>query len=138
MKRSLIFFLAAAASFVVTSLVVWFVLDADLHLKMANAITSTALPSTAVAPEPLRMAHAANQMTTRLLALDRAQHLAFWTTVLKSRKQVCDVVVRTKYQGGTESGIDNWSIGCQDGHKYSISVNSDTPDSVCTRNTFKR
>jgi hypothetical protein len=109
--------LAAAASFVVTSLVVWFVLDADLHLRKANATTSIALPSTAAAPEPFKMAHAANQTTTRLLALDRAEHLAFWTAVLKNRMQVCDIVVRTRYQGGTESGVDNWSIGCQDGHK---------------------
>ena len=40
--------------------------------------------------------------------------------------------------GGTESGVDNWSIGCQDGYKYSISVTSDAQDSICTRNTFAR
>jgi hypothetical protein len=138
LKRSLIFSLAAAASFVVISLVVWFVLDADLHLKKANATTSTALSSRAVAPEPFKMAHAANQTTTRLLAMDRAQHLAFWTVVLKNKKQVCDVVVWTRYQGSTESGVDNWSIGCQDGHKYSINVNPDAQDSVCTGNAFAR
>jgi hypothetical protein len=136
LKRSLIFSLAAAASFVVISLFVWFVLDADLHLKKANATTLTALSSRAVAPEPFKTAHAANPTTTRLLALDRAQHLAFWTVVLKNKKQVCDVVVRTMYQGGTESGVDNWSIGCQDGSKYSISINPDAQESVCTRNAF--
>ncbi|UPK03496.1 hypothetical protein [Bradyrhizobium sp. 170] len=137
LKRSFIFSLAAAASFVVISPVVWFVLDADVQLKKANATTSTtALSSKAVAPEPFKMSYAANQTTARLLALDRRQHLAFWTVVLKNRKQVCDVVVRTRYQGGTESGVDNWSIGCQDGHKYSINVNPDAQDSVCTRNTF--
>ena len=128
LKRSLIFSLAAAASFVVISLVLWFVLDADLHLKKANATTLTALSSRAVAPEPFKMAHAANPTTTRLLALDREQHLAFWTVALKNKKQVCDVVVRTMYQGGTESGVDNWSIGCQDGSKYSISINPDAQE----------
>ena len=138
LKRSPILFLAAAASFVVTSLVVWFVLDADLHLKKANATTSTAVPSKAVAPEPFKMAHAANQTTTRVLALDQAKHLAFWTIVLNNKKQACDVVVRTMYQGGTESGVDNWSIGCQDGHKYSINIDPDALGSVCTRNAFAR
>jgi hypothetical protein len=139
LKRSIIFSLAAAAGFVVISLVGWFVLDADLHLKKANATASnTALSSRAVAPGPFKMSHAANQTTTRLLALDRVQHLAFWTVVLKNNRQVCDVVVRTRYQGGTESGVDNWSIGCQDGHKYSINVNAEAQDLVCTRNTFAR
>jgi hypothetical protein len=139
LKRSLIFSLAASASFVIISLIVWFVLDSDLHLKMANATTSTtALSFRAVAPEPFKVTHAANQTTTRLLALDQVQHLAFWTVVLKNRKQVCDVVIRTRYQGGTEYGVDNWSIGCQDGHKYSINVNPDAQDSVCTRNAFVR
>jgi len=41
MKRSHIFSLVAAASFVVTWPVVWFVLDVDLHLKKASATTST-------------------------------------------------------------------------------------------------
>jgi hypothetical protein len=138
MKRSLIFFLAAAASFVVTWLVVWFVLGADPHLKKADTTTSTAAPSKAIAPEPFKMAHAANQTTTRILALDQAKRLAFWSFVLKSKKQACNVVVRTMYQGGTESGIDSWSIGCQDGNEYSISINPDAQNSVCNRNAFAR
>ena len=139
LKRSLIVFLAAAASFVVTSPVVWFVLDADLHLNKANATTSTAaVPSKAVASEPFKMAHAANQTTTRILALDPAKHLAFWAFVLKNKNQACDVVVRTTYQGGTEPGVDNWSIGCRDGNEYSVSVDPDAQDSVCTRNAFAR
>ena len=104
MKRSHIFSLVAAASLVVTWPVVWFVLDVDLHLKKASATTSTAVPSNAVALEPFKTAHAANPTTTRLLALDRAKHLAFWTSILKNRKQACDAVVRTRYQGSTESG----------------------------------
>ena len=139
LKRSLIVFLAAAASFVVTWPVVWFVLDADLHLNKAYATTSsTAMPSKAVASEPFKMAHAANQTTTRILALDRAKHLAFWAVVLKNKNQACDVVVRTTYQGGTESGVDNWSIRCRDGNEYSVSIDPDAQDSVCTRNTFAR
>ena len=135
MKRSFVFFLAAAASFVVAWLVVGFVLDADPHLKKADATTSTAVPSKAVA---FKTAHAANQTTTRILALDQAKRLAFWTFVLKSKKQACNVVVRTTYQGGTESGIDSWSIGCQDGNEYSISINPDAQGSVCNRNAFAR
>ena len=138
MKRSFIFFLAAAASFVVTWLVVWFVLDADPLFRKADATTSTAVPSKAVAPEPFKTAHAANQTTTRILALDQAKHLAFWTFVLKNKKQACNVVVRTMYQGGTESGIDNGSIRCQDGNEYSISINPDAQGSVCNRNAFAR
>jgi hypothetical protein len=139
LKRSLIVFLAAAASLVVTWPVVWFVLDADLHLNKAYATTSsTAVPSRAVASEPFKIAHAANQTTTRILALDRAKHLAFWAGVLKNKNQACDVVVRTTYQGGTESGVDNWSIGCRDGNEYSVSIDPDAQDSVCTRNAFAR
>ncbi|MEA2795543.1 MAG: hypothetical protein QOI87_2923 [Bradyrhizobium sp.] len=139
LKRPLIVFLAAAASFVVTWPVVWFVLDADLHLNKAYATTSsTAMPSKAVASEPFKTAHAANQTTTRILALDRAKHLAFWAGVLKNKNQACDVVVRTTYQGGTESGVDNWSIGCRDGNEYSVSIDPDAQDSVCTRNAFAR
>ena len=138
MKRSLIFFLAAAATFVVTSPVIWFVLDADLHLKKANAATSAAVPSTAVAPEPFKTAHAANPTTMRILALDRAANLALWTFVLKNKKQACDVVVRTLYQGGTESGVDSWSIGCQDGNEYSVGIDPDAQGSVCNREAFAR
>jgi len=129
MKRSFIFFLATAASFVVTWLVVWFVLYADL--QKADAAISPPMPSKAVATEPFKTAHAANQTTTRILALDQATHLAFWTFVLKNKKQACDVVVRTMYQGGTEAGVDSWSIGCQDGNEYSIGINPDAQGSVC-------
>ena len=129
MKRSFIFFLATAASFVVTWLVVWFVLYADL--QKANATTSPPMPSKAVATEPFKTAHAANPTTTRILTLDQATHLAFWTFVLKNKKQACDVVVRTMYQGGTEAGVDSWSIGCQDGNEYSIGINPDAQGSVC-------
>ena len=129
MKRSFIFFLATAASFVVTWLVVWFVLYADL--QKANATTSPPMPSKAVAPEPFNTTHAANPTTRRILALDQASHLAFWTFVLKNKKQACDVVVRTLYQGGTEAGVDSWSIGCQDGNEYSIGINPDAQGSVC-------
>src|SRR5207248_8755861 len=87
-------------------------------------------PSKTVATEPFKTAHAANQTTTRILALDQATHLAFWTFVLKNNKQACDVVVRTMYQGGTEAGVDSWSIGCQDGNEYSIGINPDAQGSV--------
>ena len=145
MNRSPILFLVAAASFVLIWLVPWFVLDADLHFRKADATTSTVVPSKAGVPEPFKTAHAANQTTTRILALDQAKHLAFWTSVLKNRKQACGAVVRTMYQGGTESGVDSWSIGCRDGNEYSISINPDAqgseaefPVSVCSGNAFAR
>jgi hypothetical protein len=136
MKRLSIFFLAAAASFVVTWLSGWSVLHADLHLKKADA-TTIVLPN-ALVPEPFQTTHAANPTTMRILALDRAKHLAFWTSVLRNKKHACDVVVRTIYEGSTESGVDNWKIGCRNGHQYSISVNPDTQGSVCNQNTFSR
>jgi len=145
MKHSPIFFLVAAASFVVIWLAAGFVLDADLHFRKVDATTSTAVPSKALAPEPFKTAHTANPMTTRILALDQAKHLPFWTSVLKNRKQACGVVVRTKYQGRTESGVDSWSIGCRDGNKYSISINpgaqgpeAEFPVAVCTGSAFTR
>ena len=144
-KRSHIFFLAAAASFVVIWLAAGFVLDADLHFRKADATTPTAAPSKAVAPEPFKTAHTANQMTKRILALDPAKQLAFWASVLKNKKQACSVVIRTKYQGGTESGVDSWNIGCRDGNEYSISINPDAqgpeanfPVSVCIGTAFTR
>ena len=143
LKRSLIFSLAASASFVIISLIVWFVLDSDLHLKMANATTSTTVPSNAVAPEPYKTALAANHMTTKILTLDQAKQLAFWSSVLKNKKRTCNVVVRTMYLGGTESGVDSWSIRCRDGNQYSISINPDAqgseaefPVSVCSGRAF--
>jgi hypothetical protein len=136
MKRLFIFFLGAAASFVVTWPVGWSVLDADLHLKKADATASTIAPTKALVPEPFKTAHAANHTTTRILAMDRAKHLAFWASVLKNKKHACDVVVRTMYEGGTEPGVDNWRIGCRDGNQYSISINPDAQGSVCNQNTF--
>lgn len=137
-KRSLIVFLAAVASFVVTWLVVSFVLDAEPHFGRADATTPTGALSKAEASEPSKIAHAANQTTTRILQLDQAKQHAYWTLVLKSKKQACDLVVRTRYQGGTEFGVDNWSISCRDGNQYSVSIDPGAQDSVCTRNTFTR
>lgn len=139
LKRSLIVFLAAAASFVVAS-VVWPVLDADLHLNKAHATaSSTAVPSTVAASERFKTVHVPNQRTMRILAMDRAEHLTFWSLVLKNKKLACDAVVRTTYQGGTESGVDNWSIGCRDGYEYSVNIEpNNAQDAGCTRNAFAR
>ncbi|WP_456678947.1 hypothetical protein [Bradyrhizobium sp. LM6.9] len=125
MKRSPILSLAAVANFAV----LWFVLDADPHFRNAAATTTTAMPPEVVAPESFRTAHAANKRTMRILALDQAKHLAFWTSVLKNRKQACDAVVRTMYQGDSESGVDAWRIGCRDGNEYSITINPDAQGS---------
>lgn len=135
-KRPRIFLLAVIASFVFIGPIIWFGLDANLHLKNAGAATSASVRSEAVAPEPFQMAHAASETTTRMLRPDQAKHHAFWTSVLKKKKRACDVVVRAIYQGGTDSGIDSWSVSCQNGHTYSISINPNAQDSVCTQNTF--
>ena len=142
MKHSPIFFLVAAASFAVLWLAAGVGPDADLLFGKADATTSTAIPSEALAPEPF---HTANRMTTSILALDQEKHIAFWTSVLKKRKQACSAVVRTMYQGGTQSGVDRWSIGCRDGNQYSIMIDPDAqgseaefPVSVCKGNTFAR
>jgi hypothetical protein len=131
MSKLLTFFVIVAASL---SPVVWFAQDADLQWEKADATASTALQSKIITPER----HIANQTTTRILALDQPTRLTFWTFVLKSKKQTCDVVVWTSYQGGTESGLDYWMVGCRDGHEYSISVESDAMDSVCVGNAFDR
>jgi hypothetical protein len=138
LKRSFIVSLAAAASFIVAS-AAWLVLDADLHLNNAYATaSSTAVPSKAVASEPFKTVHAPNHRTTRILAMDRAKHLAFWTLVLKNKKLACDAVVRTTYRGGTESGVDNWSIRCREGYEYSVNIEPNAQDAVCTGNAFAR
>jgi hypothetical protein len=137
LKRSLIVFLAAAASFVVAS-AVWSGLGP--HLKTAHATAPpTAVPSTGAASERFKTVRAPNQRTMRILAMDRAAHLAFWTLVLKHKKLACDAVVRATYQGSAESGVDNWSIGCRDGYEYSVSIEpSNAQDAGCTGNAFAR
>jgi len=138
LKRSLIVFLAVAASVVVAS-AVWRVLDADLRLNKAYATApSTAVPSTAAASEPFKTVHVPNQTTTRILAMDRTKHLAFWTLFLKNEKLACDAVVRTTYQGGTESGVDNWNVRCRDGYQYSVNIEPNAQDAVCTGYPFAR
>jgi hypothetical protein len=89
-------------------------------------------------PKPFEVAAAANQTTARILALDEPRRLAFWTLVLKNRKQTCDVVVRASYTGANGSGIDQWSVACRDGNHYSISVEPNAEDSACVGNAFDR
>ena len=85
--------------------------------------------------EPARVP---NQTTARILALDEPRRLAFWTLVLKNRKQACDAVVRASYMGVTGSGLDLWTVACRDGHQYSLSVEPNAKDSVCVGNAFDR
>jgi hypothetical protein len=70
--------------------------------------------------------------------MDRAKHLAFWTLVLKNKELACDAVVRTTYQAGTESGVDNWSISCRDGYEYSVNIEPNALYAACTGNAFAR
>ncbi|MGY3615319.1 hypothetical protein [Bradyrhizobium sp. USDA 10063] len=130
-KRLPILFIVAAASL---WLVGWFAMDVDLHLKQADATTSTAVRSQIRPPVHFETAHAANQTTMRILALDQAKRLTFWTLVLKGKKQTCNLVVRASYQGGLESGPDYWSVGCQNGNVYTMAVDAGEKDSVCTGN----
>ena len=89
-------------------------------------------------PRHFDAARVANQTSTRILALDEARRLAFWTLVLKSRNQACDGVVRASYTGASGSGLDHWTVVCRDGTKYAISVEPNAKDSVCVGNAFDR
>jgi hypothetical protein len=133
MPKLLTLSVIAAASL---SPVAWFTLHPDLDFKQTDARTSAAARSEVVLPEHFEMARAANQTTTRILALDQAKRLAFWTRVLRSRKQTCDVVVRASYTGAAESGLDYWSLVCLDGNAYSVSVEPNAQDSFCFGNAF--
>jgi hypothetical protein len=135
MLKWLAFSVIAAASL---SPVAWLALHAGLDFKQTDATTSAAARSEVVHAEHSEMAHAANQTTTRLLALDQAKRLAFWTYVLNGRKQACDIVVRASYTGATASGLDSWSLVCRNGNAYSIKVEPNAHDSVCLGKTFDR
>ena len=80
--------------------------------------------------------HAARQTPTRLLALDQAKRLAFWTAFLRSNKLARDVVLRATHQGSTDSGVDYWTIGCRGSYYYSMAINAEQRDSVCTRDAL--
>jgi hypothetical protein len=68
-------------------------------------------------------AQAANQNTQRILGLTQAQQNKFFTLVLK--KESCDRVTRTMYQGGTSDGDDSWNVGCENGNDYSVGIPTD-------------
>lgn len=135
LNRSSICILAVAATLFISP-VVWLALHADLPLNNARAPASTVVPRKTTASEPSMAVHAARQTTTRLLALDQAKRLAFWTVFLRNNKLACDVVLRATYQGSTDSGVDYWSVGCRDGHYYSMAINAERRDSVCTRDAL--
>ena len=135
MLKWLAFSVIAAASL---SPLAWLTLRTDVDFKETDATTSAAARSGVVPPEHFEMASATNQTTTRILALDQAKRLAFWTLVLKSRMQTCDIVVRASYTGATASGLDHWSLVCRDGNAYSIKVEPNAHDSVCLGKAFDR
>jgi hypothetical protein len=128
-----IVFVIAAASL---SPVAWLSVQADLNFHKANGTAPTVLHSDD--PRHFEVPRVANQTTARILALDETRRLAFWTLVLKNRKQACDGVVRASYTGATGSGLDQWTVVCRDGNKYSISVEPNAKDSVCVGNAFDR
>ena len=136
MLNLLAFFVLAAVSF---SPFAWLAPDAGLHSKAAADITaSTAVRSKIAAPEHLKPVHVANETTATILALDAMKRLKFWTLVLKSKNQTCDVVVLASYQGGTESGLDYWSMRCHDGNEYSLGIEPNAKESVCIGRAFDR
>ena len=68
-------------------------------------------------------AHAANQHTTKILGLTQEQQNQLFTLALK--KESCDRVNRTMYQGGTSDGDDSWSVGCENGNDFSVGIPTD-------------
>lgn len=107
-----------------------------LNFQKTDGTAPTALPSDV--PKHFEAPRVANQTTARILALDEAQRLAFWTLVLKNRKQDCDAVVRASYTGATGGGLDQWTVACRNGNQYSLSVEPNAKDSVCVGNAFDR
>lgn len=100
-----------------------FVLDAQLHFRKAAA--TTAMSPEVVGPEPFSTTHAAHKMTMKILALDQAKHLAFWTSVLREQKHARAAVVWTVYQAPPNFGGDAWRIGCRNGNEYLITISPD-------------
>ena len=129
MRLPVLFVIAVAS----LSPVAWLSLPADLSFQTADGTAPRSDD-----PRHFDMARAANQTTAKILALDEARRLAFWTVVLKNRKQACDSVVRASYTGATGSGLDQWSVACRDGNEYSVSVEPNAKDSVCVGNAFDR
>jgi len=116
--------------------VAWLSIQADSDLQKAGGVAPTIGRSEI--PKHFEAVRVANQTSARILALDEARRLAFWTLVLKSRNQACDGVVRASYTGATGAGLDQWTVVCRDGTKYSISVEPNAKDSVCVGNAFDR
>ncbi|HTO60696.1 MAG TPA: hypothetical protein VMM15_05515 [Bradyrhizobium sp.] len=116
--------------------VVWLSVQVDLPSQKADRIAPIAGGSNDI--RPFDAARAGNQTTARILALDEARRLAFWTIVLKNRKQACDAVIRASYAGATGIGVDQWTVVCRDGNQYSMSVEPNAKDSVCVGNAFDR
>jgi hypothetical protein len=56
--------------------------------------------------------------------MDNATQLKNWTLFLKASNEKCDTVVRVMYQG-TAPAMDSWSVGCKDGHEYSVGLMPD-------------
>jgi hypothetical protein len=118
------------------STVAWLLLQADLNFQEVDGTAPTALRSDE--PRHFEIARAANPTTARILALDEARRLAFWTLVLNNRRQACDIAVRASYTGANGSGLDQWTVVCRDGNEYSVSVEPNAKDSVCVGNAFDR
>jgi hypothetical protein len=132
LRLTVLFVIAAAAC----SPLAWLSMQAVLNPENADGAASAVTRSDD--QRPLDGARLANQTSAKILALDEARRRAFWTFVLKSRKQRCDAVVRASYAGGTSSGLNHWTVRCLDGNQYTISVEPNAKDSVCVGNAFDR
>lgn len=74
--------------------------------------------------------HAANKVSSLILALDETKQRVYWTQFLQKSGEKCDAVVRIMYQGGGKTGIDDWSVGCRDGNAYQVGINPDAEGST--------
>jgi Superinfection immunity protein len=86
--------------------------------RAATAIIATQTTSTA-----------ANQTSSRILALDQSKQFAVFKGYLQASNEPCDRVNRVMYQGGSQA-VDTWSIGCADGHSYAVAVEPDANGST--------
>lgn len=66
-------------------------------------------------------AHGAGEVTKIFLSASEEVRNLSLTKFLRRASEPCDFVVRTMFQG-TALGADQWTVGCNDGHDYSISL----------------
>jgi hypothetical protein len=63
-----------------------------------------------------------NEVTERIIALSADKRNEFWTLYLQQSSRKCDAAVRSMFQGGSDDGLDSWSVACTDGESYSVGI----------------